>query len=117
MQLKKERDHLIKVLFKAYMNLKNTRNIVNEMIEKRKILQDIGRDFLTTNELIHFIDWRNERIEKVKGMQIDLTHLLHEILNLNHLFDYMMTKNNDKDKMMQLNVNMLNISIENNRST
>ncbi len=41
------------------MNLKSTKNIVNEMTEKRKILQEIGRDFLNPTELIAFIDWRN----------------------------------------------------------
>ena len=60
---------MVRVLFRAYKNLKTTRLVNFEMLEKRKVLQLIGRDKLSTKELIAFIDWRNKKIEYIKELK------------------------------------------------
>jgi hypothetical protein len=51
-----------------------------------------------------------EAVTYYKEKLIDV--YLNEILNFNHLFLYSIVKNNDSDKMMDIDVNMLRTSIE-----
>ena len=92
----KNRTSLIRVVFRAYLNLKTVNSISEEMLARRAILQDIGRDNLKTKELVAFIDWRNIKMEEIENYKNNLVDIyLNEILNLNHLFVYTIQKNQD----------------------